>query len=249
MSFLTEVAVARVVSAGPKRRPTQPQSYRGAGHGDGGFRTASAPVRRASDAARERALAMLGLHHNKITGVNSSSGSGNGSSSNSGSNNDWEDQRPIQSLAELPEAIRVRTKRMEDERTRAYIASQKKAALLTRPMSTSLRKLKVRAMSAGSGGGEGGGAGADGDAPEPGFPSNSAASVLAEFELAQRSYTRKLTSPKQVGFMRALHKIEKKHNVTSFTQSIDEFKPQTSADRQQRNNANRGAIQWRTLKL
>ena len=72
--------------------------------------------------------------------------------------------------------------------------------------------------------------------------------MLAEFELAQRSYTRKLTSPKQVGFMCALHKIEKRHNVTSFTQHLEEFQAGSPASRQRR-RATYDRLEWRTIKL
>ena len=164
--------------------------------------------------------------------------------------NAWEDARPIHTLSELPDAIKSRTKRVETARTRAYIAAQRKAQQLARPSSSaspflprSRHRTKTKSLAQAS-------AMALAAAAASDNPSNPA-SVLTEFELSQRSYTRKLTSPKQVGFMRALNKIEKKHNVTSFTQHMEQFKVRSRGQRggQKKKKPTDGRLEWRTLKL
>lgn len=234
MSFLTEIRAPSLANKGRRL------SHAKQGERRGGYRPASAPVRRASDAARDRSKVLKLLRSNNRQ-------------------EKWEDSRPIQSLAELPEAIKSRTKRVEDERTSAFLAAQRKAQQRHVP-----RPLFSAPSSRGGGGGGSSSKSRRSalreaveavkeDSLTP-FSSSPAAGVLAEFELSQRSvYSQKVTSPKQVGFMRALHRIEKKHNVSSFTQKIEKFKPRGSSSSSQRKlrrkTSSSNKLEWRTIKL
>eukprot|EP00750_Incisomonas_marina_P024707 INCI5139.52.p1 GENE.INCI5139.52~~INCI5139.52.p1 ORF type:complete len:225 (-),score=34.83 INCI5139.52:191-865(-) len=222
MSFLTEIRAPSIAHKG--RRLSQQ------GEHSGRYRPASAPVRRASGAARERSKALMLLR--KRPGK-------------------WKDSRPIQSLAELPEAIKSRTKRVEEERTSAFLAAQRKAQhhhvprpVFSAPSSRSSNKSRRSALRQAV-------KAVKEDSLVP-FSSSPAAGVLAEFELSQRSvYSQKVTSPKQVGFMRALHRIEKKHNISSFTQKIAKFQPRSASSQRKltRKPSSSNKLEWRSIKL
>ncbi len=99
-----------------------------------------------------------------------------------------------------------------------------------------------------SGSSSGGGSSSplDDDYDDDGDPTDS---VLRELAQEQRRYAAKLSRPKELVFVQRLHRIEKRHNVTTFTQQMDLFKPEASKFGTARKVASTNGLVWRTLKL